>query len=431
MGDRNGRVLAASPHQRSSAPFKYDIRVSGDLYPSESDNRTATKVSVKILGNEDGDVVVEQDDERSLASPTPSADGDTRSPQITHKRLTDGGLELRIHALPVRPKKAVQETLAGGGSASPVPSRIRTASSFASAPSSRPTTRISEYMRTRPLSSHQSFMEIRPAFDDGSVSDSESLRSGSKFLRSDGARTPQSLERSASPVLVGGGGVNTQLEARNRSASMTQVEDKCTMTTLRGLPDELSRTPELAQLQSTSDAESELSTRTNTPALSVLRGGGCNATRTCGDTDVFSAFNGPPVAPLDSRMDRCMGRSQLRPRRVSKDKVNYRERVESLLTQYFPAEVLDKYLDDLRHRYRFMGSGGMTPSEITKLLDETTTDTDLKQQLRASLEELAKVPASEASLSDSEHTAASTPSQRHYLSIRETELRNVLDRTSV
>ncbi|KAJ2125414.1 hypothetical protein GGF48_003740, partial [Coemansia sp. RSA 921] len=53
------------------------------------------------------------------------------------------------------------------------------------------------------------------------------------------------------------------------------------------------------------------------------------------------------------------------------------------------------------------------------------------QQLRASLEELAKVPASEASLSDSEHTAASTPSQRHYLSIRETELRNVLDRTSV
>ncbi|KAJ2836399.1 hypothetical protein J3B01_002867 [Coemansia erecta] len=431
MGDRNGRVLAASPHQRSSAPFKYDIRVSGDLYPSESDNRTATKVSVKILGNEDGDVVVEQDDERSLASPTPSADGDTRSPQITHKRLTDGGLELRIHALPVRPKKAVQETLAGGGSASPVPSRIRTASSFASAPSSRPTTRISEYMRTRPLSSHQSFMEIRPAFDDGSVSDSESLRSGSKFLRSDGARTPQSLERSASPVLVGGGGVNTQLEARNRSASMTQVEDKCTMTTLRGLPDELSRTPELAQLQSTSDAESELSTRTNTPALSVLRGGGCSATRTCGDTDVFSAFNGPPVAPHDSRMDRCMGRSQLRPRRVSKDKVNYRERVESLLTQYFPAEVLDKYLDDLRHRYRFIGSGGMTPSEITKLLDETTTDTDLKQQLRASLEELAKVPASEASLSDSEHTAASTPSQRHYLSIRETELRNVLDRTSV
>ncbi|KAJ2126309.1 hypothetical protein IW147_000057 [Coemansia sp. RSA 720] len=431
MGDRNGRGLAASPHQRSSAPFKYDIRVSGDLYPGESDNRTATKVSVKILGNEDGDVVVEQDDARSLASPTPSADGDTRSPQITHKRLTDGGLELRIHALPVRPKKAVQETLAGGGSASPVPSRIRTASSFASTPSSRPTTRISEYMRTRPLSSHQSFMEIRPAFDDGSVSDSESLRSGSKFLRSDGARTPQSLERSASPVLVGGGGVNTQLEARHRSASMTQVEDKCTMTTLRGLPDELCRTPELAQLQSTSDVESELSTRTNTPALSVLRGGGCSATRTCGDTDVFSAFNGPPVAPPDSRMDRCMGRSQLRPRRVSKDKVNYRERVESLLTQYFPAEVLDKYLDELRHRYRFMGSGGMTPSEITKLLDETTTDTDLKQQLRASLEELAKVPASEASLSDSEHTAASTPSQRHYLSIRETELRNVLDRTSV
>ncbi|KAJ2302746.1 hypothetical protein IWW54_005942, partial [Coemansia sp. RSA 2705] len=158
MADRTGRAPAGSPQQRNSAPFKYDIRVTGDLYPSEAEQRAATKVSVKILGNEDGDVLVEQDDARSLASPTPSTDGDTRSPQVTHKRLTDGGLELRIHALPVRAKKgAALETLAGGGNSNgtsngsgngsgngssigaptPVPSRIRAASSFASAPSSR------------------------------------------------------------------------------------------------------------------------------------------------------------------------------------------------------------------------------------------------------------------------------------------------------
>ncbi|KAJ2823768.1 LIM domain and actin binding 1, partial [Coemansia erecta] len=359
---------------------------------------------------------------------------------VTHKRLTDGGLELRIHALPVRPRKAAPETLAGGGNAgggnasdgaaSPVPSRIRATSSFASAPSSRPLTRISEYMRSRPLSSHQSFMEIRPAFDDGSVSDSE-------CMHSNGARTPQSLERSASPMLVGGGSSGgAQLEPRNRSASMTQVEDKCTMTTLRGLPDELrAHTPEkvASQVDSGSEAESdhELGSRNSSPALSVLRGGGCTAVRPSGSTDVFSAFNGPPVAPPDRHAGSGRSHQQLRPRRTSKDKVNYRERVESLLTQYFPAEVLDKYLDELRHRYRFMGSGGMTPGDITKLLDETTADTKLKEQLRASLEELAMTPASETSLSDSEHTATSTPSQRHYLSIRETELRNVLDRTSV
>ncbi|KAJ2291865.1 hypothetical protein IWW55_005900, partial [Coemansia sp. RSA 2706] len=361
MADRTGRAPAGSPQQRNSAPFKYDIRVTGDLYPSEAEQRAATKVSVKILGNEDGDVLVEQDDARSLASPTPSTDGDTRSPQVTHKRLTDGGLELRIHALPVRAKKgAALETLAGGGNSNgtsngsgngsgngssigaptPVPSRIRAASSFASAPSSRPMTRLSEYMRSRPLSSHQSFMEIRPAFDDSDEAASDSEQPA-------GAQTPQSMERSASPVLVGGG---AQPESRNRSASMTQVEDKCTMTTLRGLPDELR--VQTLEKDAASDGEFEAGTR----ASSVLRGGGggCCVARAAGSSnDVFSAFNGPPVAPPEA----CgHSRQQLRPRRASKDKPNYRQRVESLLTQYFPPEVLGKYLDELRHRYRFIGS---------------------------------------------------------------------------
>ncbi|KAJ2762246.1 hypothetical protein IWQ57_005844, partial [Coemansia nantahalensis] len=117
-------------------------------------------------------------------------------------------------------------------------------------------------------------------------------------------------------------------------------------------------------------------------------------------------------------------------RRLSKDGNNYRERVENLLTQYFPDEILQKYLDELRHRYRFMGAGGMTPAEITRLLDGATADKRLKEQLRASLEELAKTPATEASVSDTEQTVASSRSQPHYLSIRETELRDVLDRTS-
>ncbi|KAJ2851100.1 hypothetical protein IWW36_001351 [Coemansia brasiliensis] len=434
MADRGRQVITDSPQQkqqRNSAPFKYDIRVTGDLYANQTDDRAATKVSVKILGNEDGDVVVEQDDARSLASPTPSNDGDTRAPQVSHKRLTDGGLELRIHALPVRAKKAAKaELLTGGGHGSADEdssgSQLRTASSFAGTPLSRPVTRVSEYMRSRPLSSHQSFMEIRPAFDDGTVSDSE-------CSHLTGAQTPQSMERSASPVLVGGGASNSNethpppppLESRHRSASMTQVEDKCTMTTLRGFPDGLRAcTPEK---YAGSDIESEKNSRTSSPALSVLRGGGCCTTQTAGNADVFSAFNGPPVAPPDSRIGGTDMHQQLRPRRLSKDKVNYRERVESLLTQYFAPEILDKYLDELRHRYRFIGSGGMTSSEISKLLDESSADGNVKEQLRASLEALGASPERETSISDTEQS----PSRRHYLSIRETELRNVLDRTSV
>ncbi|KAJ2450381.1 hypothetical protein EV183_004330 [Coemansia sp. RSA 2336] len=436
MADHGKQVITDSPQkhqQRSSAPFKYDIRVTGDLYANQTDDRAATKVSVKILGNEDGDVVVEQDDARSLASPTPSNDGDSRTPQVSHKRLTDGGLELRIHALPVRARKAAKaELLTGGGHGSADEDggrrQLRTASSFASAPSSRPMTRISEYMRSRPLSSHQSFMEIRPAFDDGTVSDSE-------CSHLTGAQTPQSMERSASPVLVGGGasGSGTHpppppLESRHRSASMTQVEDKCTMTTLRGFPDGLRAcTPEK---ESGSDVEPEKQSRTSSPAMSVLRGGGgggCCASQSTGNADVFSAFNGPPVAPPDSRIGGTDMHRQLRPRRLSKDKVNYRERVESLLTQYFAPDILDKYLDELRHRYRFIGSGGMTSSEISKLLDESSADGNVKEQLRASLEALSKEPERETSVSDTEQS----PSRRHYLSIRETELRNVLDRTSV
>ncbi|KAJ2582295.1 hypothetical protein EV177_010319, partial [Coemansia sp. RSA 1804] len=57
----------------------------------------------------------------------------------------------------------------------------------------------------------------------------------------------------------------------------------------------------------------------------------------------------------------------------------------------------------------------------------------MKEQLRASVEELLKAQASDgaATSSDSEQTVSSSPSQRHYLSIRETELRDVLDRTSI
>ncbi|KAJ2324216.1 hypothetical protein GGH92_010733, partial [Coemansia sp. RSA 2673] len=182
--------------------------------------------------------------------------------------------------------------------------------------------------------------------------------------------------------------------------------------------------------------------RKASPVPSVLRGGGCGAAaaRPAGCHSVFSAFNGPLVAPPENRTSgragarpRSMPRSsdQLRPRRTSKDKVNYRERAENLLTQYFPAEVLERYLDELRRRYRFIGDGGMTNSEISKLLDETTADSQLREQLRASLEELVKAPMSSGHSSDYEQTISSSPSQPHYLSIRETELRDVLDRTSM
>ncbi|KAJ2616780.1 hypothetical protein H4S08_000616 [Coemansia sp. RSA 1365] len=450
MADRTARTVT-SGQQANGTPYKYDIRVSGDLYANEQDNRASTRVSVKILGNEDGDVVVEQDDARSLASPTPSAEGDTRSPIVTHKRVSDGGVELRIRALPVRTRQPALRTIVGGGGngardsdvpLSPAANRIRAASSFSSAPSTRPMTRDSDYSRLRPLSSHQSFMEISPAFNNECTSDMENARTG-------GARTPQSLERSTSPMLVGGGGsgdsglLSPTFDSRPRSSSMTVVEEKATQTTLRGFPDEF-KNATLAQTTVTGGCSSDCEvsdTRASSPASTVLRGGG--AQRMADEESVFKAFNGPPVAPpehqacSDSECKRSQSqpRQHIRARRTTKDRIRerneYRERVESLLTQYFPNEILQRYLNELRHRYRFMGSSGMTPSEITKLLDETTADTQLKEQLRASLEELANTPVGEGAQSDTEQTVASTPSQRHYLSIRDTELRGVLDRTSV
>ncbi|KAJ2714514.1 hypothetical protein H4R19_001692, partial [Coemansia spiralis] len=433
--------MASDQHMQQlsdgTAPFKYDIRVTGDLYADQRDNRTTTKVSVKILGNEDGDIIVEQDDARSLASPTLSADGDSRTPRITHKRLTDHGLELHIHALPTKqshppPPLPSETAIAGGGGSSCASGEdeeeapASATSSFASEPMTRPATGASGFTRTqsRPISSHQSFMEIRPAFHDEAASDAG-------CLRSDGAQTPQSLELPTSPVLVGGGPLPPAFERRPRSSSMTMVEDKATQTTLRGLPD-------LAARSLTADYAEQTdcgSSRATSPVQSVLRGGG--AMRLPGDS-VFSAFSGPPVAPPEQYVcgghraarPRSLPRQQQRGRRASKDGVNYRERVESLLTQYFPDEILQKYLDDLRHRYRFMGPGGMTPSEITRLLDETTADSQLKEQLRADLEALSKVQMAEASQSDTEQTVASS-SHPHYLSIRETELRDVLDRTSI
>ncbi|KAJ1728094.1 hypothetical protein LPJ61_004223, partial [Coemansia biformis] len=427
------RALADRKLSEGAPPFKYDIRVTGDLYADQRDNRTATKVSVKILGNEDGDIIVEQDGIRSLASPTLSADGDPRTPRVTHKRVSDRGLELHIHALPAKQRPLPEATMVGGGGSSgdddetpaQLPGHTSAAGSFVSAAPSRAATRISEYMRSRPISSHQSFMDLRPAFDDDSASDAE-------CPRSDGARTPQSLELTASPVLVGGGHLPPAFESRPRSSSMTMVEEKATQTTVRGLPDLLAQP---ALVPESGARGGSASSRASSPAISVLRGGG--ALRPPADSSVFSMFSGPPVAPPERYVcaghrgprPRSLPRQQQRGRRVSKDGVDYRERVESLLTQYFPDEVLKKYLDELRHRYRFMGTGGMTPSEITRLLDKTTADSQLKEELRASLEALVRAPPTEVSLSDTEQTVSS--SQPHYLSIRETELRDVLDRTSI
>ncbi|KAJ2236876.1 hypothetical protein IWW45_001426 [Coemansia sp. RSA 485] len=465
MADRDRRVSGPEIQKTREPPFKYDIRVTGDLFVDRSDNATSTKVSVKILGNEDGDIVVEQQDAATLASPSPSVDGEARIPQFTSKRAADGGLELHIHALPVRPKTAapaIATTISGGGkkstndessctdlSSSPEASRkLKAPRSFVNTPVTRASTRLSEYAQSRPDSSGQSFMEIRPAFDDeataGSSSDSQ---------RDTGAQTPQSMDLSDSPVLVGGGASGSVKRAdaiddsasRPRSASMSvTMEDKCTMTTWRGIPGDVR--PEFVNqalaLESISDSDANSGYHSDSGKTSrssvVLRGGG--AQRPSDGSDVLSAFNGPPVAPPESRVSsrastrpRSLPREtnkykQLPPRRSAKDRVNYREAAENLLTQYFADEVLQRYLDELRRRYRFMGKGGMTPSEITKLLDETTADSDLKEQLRASLEELVKAPLTE-SMSDSEHT--DTSSQRHYLSIRGTELRSVLDRTSV
>ncbi|KAJ2754876.1 hypothetical protein GGI19_002081 [Coemansia pectinata] len=455
MADRNGRV-SGSESQPRVPPYKYDIRVTGGLFADSSDNGTTTKVSVKILGNEDGDIVVEQDDSGShLASPALSIDGDTRTPQFSHKRGSDGGLELHIRALPIRPRSTAQPavTLAGGGAnantatpslASDVPrpdlSSRRGEDNLSSgmAPS-RASTRMSAVsLNSRPTSSVPSVLEIRPAFE------SSSSRADTERESDDAAEvhTPQSLEHSPELVLVGGGG-REHADYRPRSASITVMEDKGTMTTWRGLPAEQRTTnSSRCSLPVTIDADMAFESRKTSPTPSVLRGGGATATasRPAQNPSVFSAFNGPLVAPPEggvgarsSARPRSLPRShdQLRPRRTSKDKINYRERAENLLTQYFPAEVLERYLDELRRRYRFIGDGGMTNSEISKLLDETTADSQLREQLRASLEELVKAPMSSGYSSDHEHTISSSPSQPHYLSIRETELRDVLDRTSV
>ncbi|KAJ2741472.1 hypothetical protein GGI20_005168 [Coemansia sp. BCRC 34301] len=293
-------------------------------------------------------------------------------------------------------------------------------------------------LASRPLSSGLSVLEISPAFD-GASSRAHSERDCDSAAE---VHTPQSLEQSPEFVLVGGGG-RESADARPRSASIAVMEDKCTMTTWRGLPDE-HRTSNSSRcsLPVTIDADLAFDgSRKASPTPSVLRGGGgCGATasRPAQGPSVFSAFNGPLVAPPEGARGagtrpRSLPRShdQLRPRRTAKDKINYRERAENLLTQYFPAEVLERYLDELRRRYRFIGDGGMTNSEISKLLDETTADSQLREQLRASLEELVKAPMSSGYSSDHEQTISSSPSQPHYLSIRETELRDVLDRTSL
>ncbi|KAJ2374780.1 hypothetical protein GGI05_007237, partial [Coemansia sp. RSA 2603] len=175
-----------------------------------------------ILGNEDGDIVVEQEDSATLASPTPSIDGEPRKPEFTSKRASDGGLELHIRALPSRPKTATPattETIAGGGSGSSsdgeavsvksnilkqpasiedIARQMKTPSSMISAPATRASTRMSEYTQVRPESTGTSLYELRPAFED----------EGPVSPRDLGARTPQSMEMPAPAVLVGGGGIS-------------------------------------------------------------------------------------------------------------------------------------------------------------------------------------------------------------------------------
>ncbi|KAJ2490950.1 hypothetical protein IWW37_002729 [Coemansia sp. RSA 2050] len=447
MADRNGRV-ASSENQPRVPPYKYDIRVTGGLFADSSDNGTTTKVSVKILGNEDGDIVVEQEDSAChLASPALSIDGDTRTPQFSHKRGSDGGLELHIHALPIKPRSTAQPaaTLTGGGAdantaVSDAPQLEPSSSRTEEIPPSRAGTRLSvASLNSRPSSSDASVLEIRPAFE------TPSLKTNTEREFDDAAEalTPRSLEHSPELVLVGGGSGRERDGYRPRSASITVMEDKGTMTTLRGLPTEQRTTnASRCSLPVTIDTDLAFESRKASPTPSVLRGGGAAVigSRPAQNPSVFSAFNGPLVAPPENGMGGRSGarprslprnHDQLRPRRTSKDKINYRERAENLLTQYFPAEVLERYLDELRRRYRFIGDGGMTNSEISKLLDETTADSQLREQLRASLEELVKAPMASGYSSDHEHTISSSPSQKHYLSIRETELRDVLDRTSV
>ncbi|KAJ2546962.1 hypothetical protein EV175_005404, partial [Coemansia sp. RSA 1933] len=417
-----------------------------------------------IVGNEDGDVFVKQDDSFDSESQNSDSNGETRNPQFTTKRSENGGLELHIRALPLKPKASAPATIVGGGTKNTgddrandanssssraasravvsrtedTPSRLRTIESYSRVSDTRANTRMSEYARSRLSSGGQSFMEIRPAFEDASI------MSDSECVRESRAQTRLTAELCASPVLVGGG--RTLYEPRPRSQSMTKMEDKSTMTTWRGIPDGgiPTRNSSRASVSTTATTvhpdEDAAATGKSSPALSVIRGGGPGCYHGS-EGGVFSAFNGPPVAPPETRTkgrDGSRGRSlptdkyALPPRRSSKDKVNYRERVENLLTQYYPEPMLRKYLDELRRRYRFMGTSEMSSSEILKLLMDTTTDTKMKEQLRASVEELLKTQPSEAaSSSDNEQTVASSPSQRHYLSIRETELRDVLDRTSI
>ncbi|KAJ1662929.1 hypothetical protein GGF38_003260, partial [Coemansia sp. RSA 25] len=197
-----------------------------------------------ILGNEDGDIIVEQDDSgNQLASPALSVDGDTRTPQFSQKRGSDGGLELHIRALPIKPRSTAQPaatlTGGGGGGGGANTATVTLASEDSSqldASSRRASTRMSvASLTSRPMSSGLSVLEIRPAFD-GASSRADSERECDSVAE---VHTPQSLERSPELVLVGGGGGNCErADSRPRSASIAVMEDKCTMTTWRGLPTE-------------------------------------------------------------------------------------------------------------------------------------------------------------------------------------------------
>ncbi|KAJ2381527.1 hypothetical protein H4S02_006173, partial [Coemansia sp. RSA 2611] len=286
MADRNGRVTSSESQPRV-APYKYDIRVTGGLFADSSDNGTTTKVSVKvtikifcpILGNEDGDIIVEQDDSAThLASPALSVNGDTRTPQFSHKRGSDGGLELHIHALPIKPRSTAQPaaTLTGGGAnanaaAPDAPQPELSSSRVEDLLPSRASTRLSAVsLDSRPASSGPSVLEIRPAFEAPS-SRADTERESDDVAE---ALTPKSLEHSPELVLVGGGGREHD-GYRPRSASITVMEDKCTMTTLRGLPTELRTTnSSRCSLPVTIDADLAFESRKTSPTPSVLRGGG-------------------------------------------------------------------------------------------------------------------------------------------------------------
>ncbi|KAI7826426.1 hypothetical protein BX661DRAFT_33602 [Kickxella alabastrina] len=48
MADRNGRIGSTEAQKSRGVPFKYDIRVTGDLFGDKRDNGSTTKVSVKV-----------------------------------------------------------------------------------------------------------------------------------------------------------------------------------------------------------------------------------------------------------------------------------------------------------------------------------------------------------------------------------------------